>query len=123
MDNKVNTININSKVLKEKSFSNEKNNLNNKNLQSVLKKISDIKNLKKNYESLSMTVDNLKRSKQVRSKKNLNNGVLPYIEMKSNIKGRNDKINGNSKTMNDNSNFMSKTTYNYYPNSESLPIN
>ena len=113
---------MNSQSLKEKSLSNEKN-MKNKNLLSVLKKISDIKNIKKNYESLSMTVGNLNRNKQT-SKKKLNNSTIPYFEMKNNIKGRNDKNNGNSKIMNNNScNFMSKTTYNYYPNSENLAIN
>ena len=124
LNKKANKLNMNSQVFKEKSLSNAKNNVKNKNLQSVLKKISDIKNIKKNYESLSMTVDNLKRSKQKISKKNIKDSVLPYIEMKNNIKGRNDKMNTNSKITNNNScNFMSKTTYNYYPNSEKLAIN
>ena len=106
VDNSIKKINI---IKKEKSFSNEKNNIKNKNLQSVLKKINDIKNLKKNYESESITAGNLIKNKVKNNKNQLNNNMFPYIEKKKNNKGRNEK--------NDNSfNFMSKTTYNYYPN-------
>lgn len=105
LDNSFKKINITSRGEKEKYFSNEKN-IKNKSLLSVLKKISDIKNLKKNYESSYITVDSFKK----------NNNMIPHIE-KKNTKGRNEKFQNNSKIGNDSSsNFFSKTTYNYFQN-------